>query len=138
MTYDKPLPQIDVWNRPFWQACRDHRLVAQKCLDSGEVWLPPSPISPVSRSACWEWTELSGRGRVVSWVVFHKSYFKGFGAELPYVVAQIELEEGPNFLSNLLEEDAAEIEIGMPVEVLFRRATEEITLPYFRKRRAAA
>ncbi|SAI70255.1 Predicted nucleic-acid-binding protein containing a Zn-ribbon [Bordetella ansorpii] len=138
MSYDKPMPLIDVWNRPFWEACREGRLIAQKCLQSGEVWFPPAPISPVSRTEQWEWVHLSGMGRVASWVVFHKGYFKGFSAELPYVVAQIDLQEGPSLLSNLIDVEASEITTGMPVEVVFQNAAEGMLIPCFKKRKDAA
>ena len=51
--------------------------------------------------------------------------------EVPYVVAIIELEEGWHMLSNLVNCDPAEVTVDMPVQVLFRPMTQEITLPYF-------
>ena len=69
MSYEKPLPLIDLWNGPFWEGCKAGKLMAQKCDQSGEIWLPPSPISPVTRTDAWSWVELSGQGRIWSWVV---------------------------------------------------------------------
>lgn len=132
MDYKKPLPTITVWNRPFWEACKEKKLTAQKCDVTGEVWFPPSPVSPATRTRNWHWTELSGRGRVVSWVVMHQVYYKGFTDDVPYLIAQIELEEGPQILSNVHGIDPAAVKFGMPVEVTFVEATDDITLPVFR------
>jgi uncharacterized OB-fold protein len=51
---------------------------------------------------------------------------------VPYTVVIALLEEGWYMLSNLVECDPAEVAIGMPIEVVFRKMSEEITLPYFR------
>jgi uncharacterized OB-fold protein len=54
---------------------------------------------------------------------------------VPYAVVIAELEEGWYMLSNLVDCDLAEIAIGMPIEVTFRKMSDEITLPYFRPAR---
>ena len=53
---------------------------------------------------------------------------------MPYVVAIVELEEGWHMLSNLVGIAPEEVEIGMPLEVVFERMSDEITLPYFKRR----
>lgn len=131
MSYTKPLPQIDTWNRPFWEACADRRLIAQRCDASGTVWFPPAPVSPVTRTAAWSWVELSGRGTVWSFVVMHQNYFKGFADEIPYNVAQVRLDEGPMLITNIVDAGPGGIEIGMPVRVVFEPCTDAITLPKF-------
>ena len=52
----------------------------------------------------------------------------------PYVLAMIELEEGPRMMSNLvgIEPDPKRIACDMPVEVVFEKLTDEITLPLFK------
>ncbi len=130
-TYAKPLPVVDVWSRPFWAACAEERLTAQRCDESGEVWFPPSPISPVTRTEKWSWVNLSGRGAIYSFVEFHQRYFAGFADDLPYNVAQIKLEEGPYFIANIVGCGNADLAIDMPVTVVFERVTDAITLPKF-------
>jgi uncharacterized OB-fold protein len=128
---EKPLPPLDLWNNPFWDACRQSRLIAQRCRISGEMWLPPSPISPVTRTDQWDWVELSGRGRIWSWVVMHQVYFESFAQDVPYNIVQIELDEGPHLLSNLLHADPADVEIGKPVKVVFEQVQDDMKLPKF-------
>jgi hypothetical protein len=88
---------------------------------------------------CWShnfaWQTLSGRGKVNSWVVFHQAYFSSFKDEIPYNVAEVELEEGPRLLTNLVAIDNDDITIDMPVEIIFDDVTEEVTLAKFRPAR---
>lgn len=131
MSYDKPLPTLDVWSRPFWEACKDERLIAQKCAVSGEVWWPPGPVSPVTRQEDWDWVDLSGEGTVWSWVIMHQRYFAGFAPEIPYNIAQVRLDEGPILITNLVGVAEEDIRRDMRVRVVFEKATDEITLPKF-------
>ncbi|TFH24180.1 MAG: OB-fold domain-containing protein, partial [Myxococcales bacterium] len=49
----------------------------------------------------------------------------------PYVVAIVELEEGWHMLTNVVGCDPADVRVGLPVRVAFRRMSDEITLPMF-------
>ena len=60
-----------------------------------------------------------------------------FAAEVPYVVALIELDEGVRMASNLVDCEAGEIAGGLAVEVVFDDVTDEVTLPKFRPARGA-
>ena len=55
---------------------------------------------------------------------------------MPYNVAEVELEEGPRLLTNLVGVANDDISIGMPVEVVFDAVSEEVSLAKFRPRRA--
>jgi uncharacterized OB-fold protein len=59
----------------------------------------------------------------------------GFRDEVPYVLAIVELEEGPRLTTNIVGVAPEEVRIGMPVEAVFEPATEEITLVKFRPRK---
>lgn len=135
MSYVKPLPEVDKWSGPFFAACREGRLVAQRCNASGKFFFPPAPVSPITRDKNWTWTPLSGRGTIASFVVMHQKYFKGFDEELPYPVIEVELEEGVRLLSNIVELGDRKLEVGMAVEVVFDRVTDEVTLPKFKPSR---
>lgn len=134
--YRKPRPAITALNRPYWDALRRHELSLQRCGECGMIWYPAAPLCPRCWSRRINWTLASGRGRVNSWVVFHQSYFRGFDSEVPYNVAEIELEEGPRLLTNLVEVRNEEIRAGMEVEVFFDDAAPDLTLAKFRPRRA--
>ncbi|MDO9068567.1 MAG: Zn-ribbon domain-containing OB-fold protein [Deltaproteobacteria bacterium] len=128
----KPLPNITNLDRPYWQAAKRHKLRLQKCLDCGHVRYPASPVCDRCGSNRYEWSKMSGRGKIASWVVFHRCYFPSFAEEIPYNVAMIELEEGPMVISNIVGLDHRSLFRGMRVEVIFDDVTEEITIPRFR------
>ena len=130
--YLKPLPPVTNLNRPYWEGLRDGVLRMQRCASCRLIWYPPSPSCPRCWSADHAWTQLSGRGTVNSWVVFHQAYLKGYDEEVPFNVAEVTLAEGPRLMTNLVEVDNDDIRAGMPVEVVFDAVTEEVTLAKFR------
>lgn len=128
----KPLPSISDFNRPFWEGTRSHEFRLQRCSDCRRVWAPNGPVCPYCFSQSYLWEKLSGRGRIASWVVFHKLYHPGFARDIPYNVAFIELAEGPRVIANVVGAKNEDLEIGMPVEVVFDDVNAEITIPRFR------
>lgn len=130
--YDKPLPIVNEENQGHWDAARKGELRLQRCLDCSFVRYPIASVCPKCLSTRLEWAHLSGRGVVGSWVVFHKAYWPGFKPDLPFAVAQIELEEGPRYTSNLIGIAPSELRVGMAVKVEFEAVTDKITLPKFR------
>jgi uncharacterized OB-fold protein len=79
-----------------------------------------------------EWVAVSGKGRVYTWTVFHQVYHPAFKNDAPYNVAIIKLDEGPQLISNVTGCELSDIYMDMPVEVVFEKATEDVTLPKFR------
>jgi uncharacterized OB-fold protein len=135
MTISKPKPILDVWNRPFWGACADHRLQLQRCVDTGKCWYPPAPVSPYSPKGKWEWVDCSGQGEIVSWVVFHHNYFAGFADEIPYNVTLVRLAEGALMLTNVLGGND-HLVAGAPVEVVFEERGD-VVVPVFKLKEMA-
>ena len=115
----RPEPRIDKWNRPFWEACREGRLVAQRCAETGRLWLPPGPVSPYAPGAEWSWETLSGLGRVESWIFMHQRYFESFADPIPYNIIEVRLDEGPRWISNLKGADAEALCRDLRVRVTF-------------------
>jgi uncharacterized OB-fold protein len=101
------------------------------CDDCGHVWFPPSLLCPRCNSQQQHWHQVSGRGKVFSYVVFHRVYHPGFGGDVPYVVALVELEEGPRLLSNLVGIAPDQVVCEMPVRVVFEDIVEGTTLAKF-------
>ena len=130
--YLKPLPTITPLNQPYWDGLKNRELRMQRCDGCHKVWYPAAPFCPRCWSRKFTWDKLSGRGRVSSWVVFHQSYFKGFENDIPYNVAEVELDEGPRLMTNLVGVANDDIKAGMAVEVVYDNVTEELTLAKFR------
>jgi uncharacterized OB-fold protein len=81
----------------------------------------------------YEWTAVSGRGTVFSYIVTHQAIHPALAELVPHLVVLVELEEGVRITSNVVDCPPDEVAIGMPVEVTFERMNEEITLPKFRR-----
>lgn len=130
----KPVPVADDVSRPFWDGCKAHKLLIQKCRDCGTPRFPPSAVCAKCQSSETEWVEVSGRGTVYSWiVVVHPVPREVYGDEVPYVVALIDLEEGVRMVSNIVGCDPHAVTDGMPVEVTFV-AEGDTVLPKFQPR----
>jgi len=74
----------------------------------------------------------SGRGRIFSYVVYHRVYHPAFAQEVPYAVAVIELDEGPRMISNVIGIAPDKLSCDMKVEVAYQPITDTITLPKFK------
>lgn len=117
---------------PFWTGCKRGVLLIQHCARCENFRYPPSPICHSCLSPNYRWVEASGKGTLYSFVIAHRAldpYWKG---ELPYLVAVIELAEGPRLLSNLVDARFDEVQIGMAVRVIFEPLIEEIVVPRFK------
>ena len=130
--YTKPLPVIEPWNAPYWQAAKRHEFVAQKCRACGYIHLPPGPVCTNCLSDDKEWTLLSGKGTIYSYGVYHQLWHQGFKEDIPYNVALIELAEGPQIISQVIGCANDELTCCAAVEVAFDDVTPEVTLPKFR------
>jgi uncharacterized OB-fold protein len=98
------------------------------------VRFPPSLLCARCLSEKSEWVRLSGRGTVYSWIVIHQSQHPAFNADTPYNVAIVELEEGPRLHTNIVDCPNDRIHIGLPVEVVFEKVSDDISLVRFRPR----
>jgi uncharacterized OB-fold protein len=134
--YQKPLPAITSLNQPYWDALKRRELRMQKCDGCGRIWYPPSPLCPGCWSRKFTWTQLSGRGKINTWVIFHQAYFHSYEQDIPYNVVEVELDEGPRILTNLIGLPNGDIRAGLPVEIVFDDVTDEITLAKFKPRAA--
>ena len=130
MSEPPPLPQPDALTAGFWDACRGGTLEVPACQDCGHLFLPPGPCCPTCWSARLAPQEVSGRGRVFSFAVYRRTYHPGIPA--PYVVALVELDEGPRLISNIVGCTPEEVTVDMPVELRFEDAGD-FRLPRFAK-----
>lgn len=131
----KPVPVVQPWARPFWDAARAGKLVLQHCEDCAMPIHYPRIACPHCGSDRLGWRAASGRGTVYSYTVVVSNAPSAFLADMPYVVAVIELDEGVRMLSNIVDCDVDALRCDMPVEVVFEELTEEFTLPKFRPSR---
>src|SRR6266540_1362290 len=128
----KPIkPVVSEINRRFWDACRDRRLIAQRCTHCGELRHPAAPVCPQCLSTGYEWEELSGRGELFSFIVIHRGYHPWWAQRVPYNVALIELDEGLRLFSNVVGTPNEELRVGHKVKVAFEQRDDELIVPVF-------
>lgn len=127
----RPLPVPDPDTAPFWEGTKQHRLLIQHCSDCGAWRFPPSDLCYRCRSWNYEWEEVSGRGKVFSWVVVVHPVIKDLKEQVPYVVALVELEEGVRLPTNLVNVDPADVRADMPLKLTFQEIEGGFTLPVF-------
>jgi len=89
--YEKPLPVITDQSRRFWDAAKAGRLELPRCDNCGTFHTYFEPWCNVCAHEGVHWEELSGRGKIWANCRFHKVYFPGFKAAVPYNVAIVEL-----------------------------------------------
>ena len=131
---DKPLPAITEDGAPYWAACREGKLAVQQCSVCGHRRFPPSVVCPKCLAFEHVWTPLAGRGTIYSFIIVHRPQHPGFSNDAPYNVAIVELDEGIRMHTNVVGCANEDLRIGMPVEVVFEKRDDEITLPKFRPR----
>lgn len=128
----KPTPRPSPESVPFWKAAADHRLEIPCCNACGRHWFPPSRSCPHCLSDDVRFAPVSGKGKVYSFVIYDRVYHPAFAADVPYVVALVELDEGPRMITNIVGIQPEDVRCEMRVEVVFEAAGEGMSKPCFR------
>jgi uncharacterized OB-fold protein len=128
-----PEPVTTLETEPFWRATAEGRLVLPRCDSCGAVIWYPRRFCPECHRSSISWFEASGQGTVYSFTVVRQAP-EPWRKVVPYVIAQVELDEGPRVLTNIVGCDPGEVTIGQPVEVVFDRSASGHAIPRFRPR----
>ena len=124
----KPLPEPDPVSGPYWSAAAEGRLLIQRCPGCGHRQFYPRALC-LACGAEPEWEEASGRGTVHTFTVVRQQGAAAFRDEAPYVVAMIDLEEGPRMMGNLTGCPVDQVSIGMAVRAYALEAAPGIGIP---------
>jgi len=117
-------------NAWWWDGVDRGELLIQKCSSCGELRHPPRPMCGECQSIAWETVASKGKGTVYSYVVMHHPKIPGY--DYPLAVAVIDLDEGTRFVSNIIDCDPSEVQIGMRVEMKMESVEDDWSLPLFR------
>ena len=130
----RPLPLADEASTGFWEAAKADRLDIQRCTRCHRWNHAPSLACPGCGSFELAYETVSGKGTLFSWTVLQEAPAPGFRHMLPLIVGVVELAEQPHLVlaANILETRVDELKLGMPLEVVFEKVTDEVTLPQFR------
>ncbi len=126
------VPGYSELTRPYWEHAREGRLVVQHCAACDRIWHPPLPVCPHCRSAAGiGWRQMSGEGTVYTCTVVTHPTHAAFADQVPYVVAIVELAEGPRLVTGITGCAPGDVRVGMAVRACFREIAGGVTLPYF-------
>jgi uncharacterized OB-fold protein len=133
-TLPTPAPPVNSDTKPFWDATAEGTLLLKRCDSCGVTIWYPRPICPACGSTETSWYEGTGRGTVYSFTITRRG--DGLYREItPYVLAYVELAEGPRMLTNIVDADLDTLAIGDAVEVVFHDTGEGSAIPRFRPAR---
>ena len=122
-------PIISADSAPLWDGYVEGVIRIPSCDSCGHHHLPPGPVCPKCFGDALTWRIASGRGAVSSWVVIHRKYFEDFTP--PYLVVQVELDEGPRLTAAMNIEDLPAIRLGSRVYATCTKALNGMVLPVF-------
>jgi hypothetical protein len=129
----KPLPELEGFAKDFYEGCQRGELLFQCCGGCGAWRHVPRELCAQCGSWEWAWKASSGRGRVFTWTVVTRPLHPAFAEDVPLAAVVVELEEGVRLLTHVVNCPPDELEMEMPVEVVFEAITPEVTLPKFRR-----
>lgn len=125
--FPRPTPETRAW----WEACRNHELLLQRCTRCDEVQFYPRIVCGNCLDENLEWVRASGQGRVRTFTVVRRPVSAAYADDVPYIVALIELDEGPTMMSNVVGCSPESLAMGAAVEVVFETWSEDIVVPQF-------
>jgi uncharacterized OB-fold protein len=141
MEPDRPLPQpMTPEAKPYWDGLKEGKLMLPRCQACGQAFFYPRVMCPRCQSREITWFQASGRGKLHAFGIGHQAFNKAFKVGPPYVLAMIEVEEGPRMMSNLVNvaPDPKAIRCDMPVQVVFHKLTDSITVPLWEPAKGGA
>ncbi len=124
---------LDPFAAEFWRFTENREFRLQQCSECQKLRWPPLACCDRCLSEQYEWGPVSGRGTLLSWVVFHRPYFPEYPP--PHIAISVELDEGPLFVSTPTGVKAGDLRDGLPMQLDWREAEDRFgsyQLPIFR------
>ncbi|MHB8439585.1 MAG: Zn-ribbon domain-containing OB-fold protein [Acidimicrobiales bacterium] len=124
------LPRLDDANRFFWTGGEAGELRFERCVSCRKYVHPPVPVCPYCLAGELVAEAVSGRGALHSYTVNHQQWVPGSD---PYIVGLVTIDEQDDvrLMTNIVECDVDDLDIGMAVEVTFEHS-EDVWLPLFK------
>jgi uncharacterized OB-fold protein len=110
---------LDACAAPFWEALRRDELRLPSCRRCASLVFPIGPCCPECLGDAFDWPRLAGRGQVWSYIVYHHAFSPAFAGKLPYNVAIVRLDEGPQLITNVVGVPPDALYNGMRVRAVF-------------------
>ena len=103
---------------PFFAAARENVLLIQKCPRDGFFFYPRSRC-PHCLQADWAWQRARPSGRIHSYTVDRMGHEPGLRPQVPFVIAIVDLDDGPRIVGNVVDATFEGLRVGLNVEVFF-------------------
>ena len=116
----------------FYKFLSQGKLMAGKCKRCGKTHLPPRPLCDNCYSQEFEWVEVSGKGKLLTYTVIHIAPTQ-FQALAPYAVGILQLENGlklPGMIPNVPKE---QLKVGMELAIDFGTCSTTQTWPQWQR-----
>lgn len=122
MQTDKPEPCPTPETQPFWDGCAAGELRIPRCRGCTRHFFYPRPDCPHCGSSDVEWVASDGTATLYSYVISHRPA-PGFAADVPYVIAVVQLPEGVRMMTNIVgvDPDPERLPLDMPLRVVFEK-----------------
>jgi uncharacterized OB-fold protein len=127
----KPTPEATPLSERYWAACAEDRLLIQRCEACGLAVFFPRRWCPGCGSPRLADEAASGAGPIYSFSVVAQAAIESYAHDVPYVVALVELAEGPRIMANVIGCDPSDVRVGAPVTVAFEERANGIKVPQF-------
>lgn len=124
------LPGPTPVSAPYFDAAAHGELIFQRCV-RGHAFLYPRSLCPFCHSAELVWERSTGRGEVVTFAPVYRPPWDDLTRPVPYVVALVRLDEGPQLLSTIERTAPAQVHIGLRVKAVFEAVAEDVGLVRF-------
>ena len=121
----------------FHEGCRRGELLIQRCAACGRAQFYPRAYCGGCHGTALAWEAASGAATLYTYTVVRRAPSAEFADRVPYVLAIVELAEGPRLMSTVVDADPEEIEIGMPLTLGFEDRGGDAPLPVFRRQEPA-
>ena len=112
----------------FWREIpQRYNLMGNKCGSCERMFFPPREACPYCRRKSigkMKDFKLNGKGIIVTYSIIHAGP-EDFEEQIPYTIAIIKLDEGPQLTAQIVDCDINDVKIGMKVESTFRRIQED-------------
>ena len=109
---------MSVENEAFWASANEDKLMVPRCKDTNQFFWYPRNLSPYTLSDNVEWVEASGKGTIYTYSIMRR-------ADPQYAIAYVTLEEGITMMTNIVDCDFDQLEIGQKVTVTFQETEGE-------------
>lgn len=125
------MPHPSVLSRPFWEGCRRHQLVIQHCSDCSTFVFYPRATCTSCGSRHLLWRTVSGDATLFAFTVARRATHRLLADLVPYVIAVVELDEGPRLTSTVVETRLENLVTGLRLRADFEDF-DDLSLLIFR------